>query len=399
MIPTPATWAAQPRRVVGLMSGTSLDGVDAAVVEIAGGVPPSRWRVLAAASRLYTPAERARIMDVLGPQVDLTALTTTNVWLGELFAEAALGVIAQAGLTTHDVDAIASHGQTVWHQPPTVGVPGATLQLGEPCVIAERTGLLTVADFRPRDMAAGGHGAPLVPFVDYLLFRDARCSRVLCNIGGMANLTFLPRGCTPAEVLAFDTGPGNVLLDRYLTRVSGGQLTFDVDGQCAARGTIDTPLLDMLLRHPFFQLEPPKSTGRETFGTRYLDALHLPESETAQPAIAATLTALTAESIARAISRFVLPRGSVDEMIISGGGSYNPTLRAMLAARLPEIPVTTLETLGHSGAAKEAVAFAVLGYTTLCGVPANLPTATGAAHPVVLGKIIPGRVDLADEKA
>ncbi len=387
MIPDPTTWSARPRRIVGLMSGTSLDGVDAALVEIIGGVPPASVRLVSFFTRPYTAVERARIRAVLRPRVRLAELTATNAWLGELFADAALAVIAQAGLAPRDVDAIGSHGQTVWHIPPAPGEMGATLQLGEPCVIAECTGVLTVADFRPRDMAAGGHGAPLVPFTDYLLFRDNAVASVLLNIGGIANLTYLPRGCTPGDVVAFDTGPGNMLLDGYLRHATRGRMSYDTDGRLAAAGTVRDGLLAQLLAHPFFAQPPPKSTGREAFGEAYLASLHLPTAPPDRADIAATLTALTAESIARAVRTWV--RGPVDRLIVSGGGAFNPTLCAALAARL-HIPQVPLASLGHHPAAKEAVAFALLAHATLCGVPNNLPAATGATHPVVLGKIVPG---------
>jgi len=389
-IPTPSQWTARPRRIVGLMSGTSLDGVDAALIEVRGGIPYDEMRLLAFCSRPYTPEERERIAALLRPQVSLAALTAGNAWLGELFADAALRVIAQAGLQPAEVDAVASHGQTVWHIPPRPGQQGATLQLGEPCVIAERTGLLTVADFRPRDMAAGGQGAPLAPFADYLLFRSPQLSRAVQNIGGIGNVTWIPRGGTPAQVVAFDTGPGNMVIDALVTHYTDGAQTFDRDGIMAAVGAVDEELLWELMQHPYFRQPPPKSTGRETFGAAYADDLRRRGEirGLSSQDIVATATALTAESIARAYRDFL---GPIDEIILGGGGSYNPTLRRMLADRLPGIPLRVHEEFGISGEAKEAIAFALLGHATLCGVPANLPAATGAAHPVVLGKIVPGR--------
>jgi anhydro-N-acetylmuramic acid kinase len=371
------------------MSGTSLDGVDAALIEITGGIPFTRLRVLGFHTRAYTPAERARIADLLRVDVPLTTLAPANVWLGALFADAALQVIAQAGCTPADIDAIASHGQTIWHIPPVAGAMGATLQLGEPCVIAEQTGVLTVADFRPRDMAAGGQGAPLVPFADYLLFRDDTRSIAVQNIGGIGNVTWLPRGGAVADILAFDTGPGNMVIDAVVSHFGRG--AYDRDGAMAAAGTPDAALLRALLTLPYFQQPPPKSTGRELFGAAYAQEFlrrarerHLTPEDTV-----ATATALTVENIAAAYQRF-LP-APVDEVILGGGGSYNTTLRAMLAARLPGVTILTHEDRGMSGEAKEAVAFALLGHATLCGVPANVPSATGATHAVILGKIVPGR--------
>jgi len=347
--------------------------------------------VLAFFTRPYTPEERARIAELMQSPVSLAALTSGNAWLGELFADAALRVIEKAGLRPADVDAVASHGQTVWHIPPGEEQPGATLQLGEPCVIAERTGLLTVADFRPRDMAAGGQGAPLVPFADYLLFRDSHLSRAVQNIGGIGNVTWIPRGGTPAEVIAFDTGPGNMVIDALVSHFTDGAQTFDRDGRLAAEGEVDDGLLRELLAHPYFSQPPPKSTGRELFGADYARALRArAESRGLNPAATiATATALTAESITRAYHDFL---GEIDEVILGGGGSYNPTLRRMIAERLPATPIHTHEDHGISGEAKEAIAFVLLGHATLCGVPANLPAATGAEHSVVLGKIVPGGV-------
>jgi len=370
------------------MSGTSLDGVDAALIEVRGGIPFDEMRMLAFFTRAYTAEERARIAGLMQPQVSLAALTSGNAWLGELFAEAALRVIAQAGLRPEDVDAVASHGQTVWHIPPEDGRLGATLQLGEPCVIAERIGLLTVADFRPRDMAAGGQGAPLVPFADYLLFNSPQLSRAVQNIGGIGNVSWIPRGGSPADMIAFDTGPGNMVIDALVSYYSGGAESFDRDGVMAAAGNVDEVLLRELLAHPYFRQAPPKSTGRELFGAGYAQALREQgEARGLAPAdVVATATALTAASIARAYRDFL---GPVDEVILGGGGSYNPTLRRMLADRLAGIPVKVHEDFGISGEAKEAIAFALLGHATLCGVPANVPTATGASRAVVLGKIIP----------
>jgi anhydro-N-acetylmuramic acid kinase len=392
MIPPPADWSSHPRRIVGLMSGTSLDGVDAALVEVQGGIPPAGWRLLAFHTRAYTAEERARMAALMAPEVALRDLTLGNAWLGEVFADAALAVIAAAGLTPAEVDAIASHGQTVWHVPPEDGQPGATLQLGAPAVIAERTELLTVADFRPRDMAAGGQGAPLVPFADYLLLRSGTVSRVVLNIGGIANLTYLPAGCTPADVIAFDTGPGNMVIDALVAHYTGGTQAYDVDGALAAQGWPREDLVDSILATPFFWQSPPKSTGREEFGVNYAEWL-LEVAELAQISVIdmiASATLFTAASIADAIRRFVFPRGAVDEVIIGGGGAHNPTLLALLSQRLPGIPLRRHEEFGIPGDAKEALAFALLGHATLCGAPGNIPAATGASHPVVLGSITPG---------
>ena len=385
MIPSPATWMARPRRIVGLMSGTSLDGIDAVLAEIAGGIPFTSLRVHDFFTRPYTAAERARIAGLLRADLPLPELLAANVWLGEIFAEAALQVIAQAGFTPAEIDAVASHGQTIWHIPPRDGQPGATLQIGEPAVIAERTGRLTVADFRPRDMAAGGQGAPLVPFADALLFPHDDASIAVQNIGGIGNVTWLPRGGDLSTILAFDTGPGNMVIDALTAHFGRGP--FDRDGAMAAAGCVDEELLGELMAHPYFSMPPPKSTGRELFGADFAADLLARKHLRPEDAVA-TATALTAESIARAYRDF-LP-ASVDKVILGGGGSYNHTLRHMLEARLPGVPILTHEDFGISGEAKEAIAFALLGHATLCGVANNVPSATGASHAVVLGTIVPG---------
>jgi anhydro-N-acetylmuramic acid kinase len=307
---------------------------------------------------------------------------------------------------------IASHGQTVYHQV-AAGAERSTLQLGTPAVIAERTGRTVAADFRPRDIAAGGQGAPLVPYLDLLLFRHPQRARAVQNIGGMSNVTYLPPGderpttndqrrsssidasgsssfvLRPSSVVAFDTGPGNVLIDEAVRLLTDGRLAYDQDGRIAAGGHIDQELLARWLEHPFFQQPPPRSTGRELFGSaeahRYMAQAQA--RGLATPDIVATLTALTAWSIADSYRRYC---GRVDEVLLSGGGARNPTLAGMIQAALPEATVRAVDDLLLDADAKEAVAFAVAGYATLHGWPNNVPAATGATHPVVLGSLTPG---------
>jgi anhydro-N-acetylmuramic acid kinase len=376
--------------LVGLMSGTSADGIDAVVAEVAGAGAETTARLLGHHHVAYSPEVRAAVLAACEPTAPLPEVARLDVRLGELFAEAALAVMREQGIES--VDAIASHGQTVCHLPDRAA-GGATVQLGDPAVIAERTGATVVADFRRRDMAAGGEGAPLVPFADFVLFRSRECSRAVQNIGGVANVTVLPAGGTLDDVIAFDTGPGNSVIDGVAAAITGGRMALDEDGTMAASGLPHEGLIAWLMEHPFFRRPPPKSTGREEFGPPFAARLIERGRELGldDADLAATATALTAASIASAYRNFVAPRHAVAEMILGGGGSLNPTLVRMLGDRLPGVTVRRHEDFGIPAQAKEALAFAILGHETLMGQPANVPTATGARHPVVLGIIVPGR--------
>lgn len=372
--------------VVGLMSGTSADGTDAAVVELWGAPPALGWKLLKHVARPHPADLRREIFAAFRPETGaVDRLCRLNFSLGRAFAAAALAAIAAAGLRPDQVDLIGSHGQTVWHIP--TGPDASTLQLGEPAVIAELTGITTVSNFRTRDMAAGGQGAPLAPYLDQLLFAHPTLARAVQNIGGIANVTYLAGDA----VIAFDTGPGNMLMDYAAGRATDGVWACDRDGALAAQGRVDATLLAELMAEPYLKLPPPKTTGRERFGAQFGAAVW----ERAAAAgltpcdIVATLTAFTARTIAQAYRDF-LPR-LPDEVIVSGGGAANPTLLAMLRAELPAARVVTSDALGLPGAAKEAVAFAVLAYETWHGRPGNLPAATGAQRAVVLGSITPGR--------
>jgi anhydro-N-acetylmuramic acid kinase len=377
--------AKKSRRIIGLMSGTSADGIDAALVEVEGCGPGTRVKVLAFDTAPLEEALRRGVFSLFGPGATLDELCQLNFALGEAFARAALEVIAGAGLKPEEVDLIGSHGQTVRHLPR--GAPASTLQIGEPAVIALRTGLPVVADFRPADVALGGQGAPLVPLVDYLLFSHGLRSRALLNIGGIANATLLPAGGEAAQVRAFDLGPGNALIDGAAAHFSEGRESFDREGRWAASGRVDQALLDRLMGHPFLQLPPPKSTGREEFGAALLEEL-LAGRALSPPDWLATLTAFTARAVAEGLKRFSLPSAPVDEVWVSGGGAHNLHLMELLRAELPGARVEKLDLLGVAADAKEAVAFAVLANETLMGRPGNLPSATGAARPAVLGKIV-----------
>jgi anhydro-N-acetylmuramic acid kinase len=377
-------------RVVGLMSGTSADGVDAAVVEIDGG----KVRLLAFDTFAYPAALRRQILDLCWPEsARLDDICHYNFVLGKVFSDAVIKLCSKSGISLGSIDLIGSHGQTIYHQPSGRRYGGrticSTLQIGEPSVIAQRTGVTTVADFRPRDMAAGGEGAPLVPYADYVLFKHKRLTRTVQNIGGIANVTFLTAGCTQDEVIAFDTGPGNMVIDGVINLITGGRKRCDTGGKMAARGTVDKQLLDELLRHPFFRRRPPKSTGREEFGAAFAERVcrragrkGLTDSD-----IVATVTALTARSIAQAYQQFlpVMP----DELILCGGGSHNHTLVEMLHAEMPDVKMLSTDDFGISVDAKEAVSFAILAWATITGMTNNVPAATGAKKPVILGKIVP----------
>jgi anhydro-N-acetylmuramic acid kinase len=379
--------------VIGLMSGTSADGADAAVVKIEGAPPDLRWQLLAHVHAPHPPELRDEIFACFRPATgNVERLCALNFALGRAFAQAALQGAAAAGLTPPQVDLIGSHGQTLWHIP--VGPDASTLQLGEPAVIAELTGVTTISNFRTRDMAAGGQGAPLVPYVDTLILAHPALTRAAQNIGGIANVTFLPPlSCEAgAQAFAFDTGPGNMLIDYAVTRATRGKMTFDRDGALAARGRVDETLLAELMQEPYLKQAPPKTTGRELFGAQF--GARVWEQAQARGIgdhdIIATFTAFTARSIAQAYRDF-LPRWP-DEVVVSGGGALNPTLTAMLRAELAPARVFPIDELGLSSEAKEAVAFAILAYETWHRRPGNLPAATGARHPVVLGTITPANV-------
>jgi anhydro-N-acetylmuramic acid kinase len=380
-------------RVIGLMSGTSLDGIDAAIVEFGD---DAAFRILAFTTTPLASERREQIHSAI-VHGNAAALNRLHTDLGEWFAAAALNACKAAGLTPAEIDLIGSHGQTIWHEPPAGGMRGATLQLGCAATIAERTGIPVVSDFRARDMAAGGEGAPLVPWVDRFLFSHDEKRRVLQNIGGIANLTWVPRRGEAAPLIAFDTGPGNALINSAVEIATDSGEAYDVDGMRAARGRIDDRLLSELLAHPFLSRMPPKSTGRELFGKPYVEELvrRYPGVRNDWDGFVATLTAFTAKSIAGAIRQWVTPYG-VDELIITGGGSRNPTLVAMIARELDDVTIAGGEVLGVDPDAKEAVAFATLAWAHARNLPANVPEATGAMGPRILGSYTPGAAERTD---
>ena len=375
-------------RVLGLMSGTSLDGIDAVLIELPGypalgspGQPPAltghapRLNILAHRAAPFADDLRAALLSAGRNEANTSQIAQLNVQVGEALAEVAAELAGNA-------DLIASHGQTIYHIPRLDASLGwhtrTTLQIGEAAIIAERTGKPVVADFRPADLAAGGQAAPLVPFADRILYAEAGVRRAIHNLGGISNLTYLP-GLIESGVIAFDTGPANALIDEAAALV--GQ-RYDADGRLGASGHVHEHLIQSWLEDPYFRLPPPKSTGRERWTLGQMPGA----SDLTTVDLAATVTAFSARSIAGAYQRFVLPLG-LDEIVVAGGGAYNPTLMAQLKAALTPIGVQTFEERGWNAAAREAAAFAVLGYFAYQGWRNTLPHTTGARHAVIAGKL------------
>ncbi len=366
----------RPTLAVGLMSGTSLDGVDAALVRFNG---PTHATLLDFVTRPYSDEERAEIRKAFDGAT-APSLARLHVRVAEWAAEAVQAVLVQGKVPASDLSLIAFPGQTIWHEPPLV-----SWQLGEPAVLAERFGVSVVSGFRARDVAAGGQGAPLVPMADVLLFASADAPRVLLNLGGMANLTYVERRAQEDGVLAFDTGPGMAVIDA-VARMVDQRRSYDRDGKIAARGTVHEDVLAGLLADPFFAAPPPKSTGRERFGDQYARQLH---QRSPGPDGVATAVELTARTVADAVARWT-PAGV--EVVASGGGCHHPGLMASLGRQLAargSHPLRRFDELFFPGDAKEAVAFALLGYLTLHGQPGNIPAATGAGGSRVLGAVTP----------
>ena len=376
-----------PERIVaGLMSGTSLDGIDVAIARVAGSGRSLRLEPLASYHAPYAPELRAVLLrNVEASTSNVRDLAQLNALLGRLFADAVRDAMEEAGLDA--LDLVGSHGHTMHHVPDPERFGGcdgvaSTLQLGAPSVMAALLGVPVVGDFRSADVALGGQGAPLVPYFDHALFADAREHRVLLNLGGIANVTVLPAGGTPDDVLAFDTGPANMVLDALALRLFGEP--FDRDGHHAAAGTPDDALLRDLLADDYFERPPPKSTGRELFGSAYVERLAARFPAAPDDALA-TACALTARSVADAVERFVAPHHAPDVVIASGGGVHNRHLMARLADALAPVPLRTTADYGVDPDAKEALCFAVLAHEFVNGVPTSLPSVTGAARAARLG--------------
>jgi len=371
------------------MSGTSLDGIDVAIIDIKGARFKKDIRVVATYTAPYPGAVREALLAVSNTMTHTAPISRLNFLLGELYAEAFLATCRRARIDHESVDLIGSHGQTIFHEGCPVEYLGrrvaSTLQIGESAVIAERTGIHTISNFRERDIAAGGSGAPLAPYVDYLLFRDRSRGRVALNIGGIANLTAIPAHSRPERVVAFDTGPGNMIIDALVTRLTGGKEKFDRNGAIAARAHLNERLLASMLSDPYYYLDPPKSCGREQFGAEHVSDLLATGVPLAD--LISTATELTAISIVKAIMCFVEPLMKIREVIVSGGGAHNRFLMKRLRTLLHPVELKTSADYGIDIDAKEAIAFAVLAYETFDRRPANLPSATGAKRSVLLGKV------------
>jgi anhydro-N-acetylmuramic acid kinase len=382
-------------KIVVLMSGTSLDGIDAALLDISRSGGKLRLKLLAFETYPFPKNLREKLLDLSEGNETTALISHLDFFLGELFAEAVFKIAAKTKVSIGKIDLIGSHGQTVWHS--SAKIPEgryqirSTSQIGDPSVIAVRTGVTTVGDFRPADIAAGGEGAPIVPYFHHALVKKNGKSRLIINIGGISNVTYLPLS-ERARILAFDTGPGNMLIDGLVQVMTDGKEKMDLNGRLAAKGKIHLPLLNELMSHPFIKKKPPKSTGREAFGLPMIDHI-LERSRPYQISLEdlmATATAFTSSSIYMNCEKFILSKGLVDEIVVGGGGVRNRTLIGLLKRAFSPVPLIQFEELGLDSKAIEAMAFALFAHDSFFGIPNNLPSVTGAKRAVVMGKICPG---------
>ena len=382
--------AKKRKLVIGLISGTSVDGIDAVLIRLSGSGIRTKFKQLAFSTHPYPHGVRRLILkNSVTSSSSVEEICRLNFFLGELFAEAAAKVAKVAGYRLSDVDLIGSHGQTIHHlpQPEKLGgrVIRGTLQIGDPSVIAKQTGIPTVGDFRVADVALGGEGAPLVPYLDFLLFHSPKKSRGLLNIGGIANITILPKKCTHDEVKAFDTGPGNMVIDALMKKFYGKR--YDEGGKVALQGKVSRSLIRKLGEHPFLKRKPPKSTGREEFGDQFLAHLLELGSSMGKANFLATATDFTVYCVYENYRRFIAKETTLNELIVSGGGVHNAALMGALRRYFGLVPVKKIDEYGVSGDAKEALCFALLANETISGNPGNIPAVTGARKATVLGKI------------
>lgn len=380
------------RLMVGLMSGTSCDGISAALVAIRGRGKERKIQLIAHHELPFDAETKEAIAGVFPPHLySAYHYSRLQVTLARLFARAATEVINKAGAKPEQVLAISMQGITLYHDPPSDRNQnqGIHIEMGDPALVAELCGVPVISDLRANDVAAGGHGAPLSAYVDYLLFSHDRLYRALQNIGGIANVTAMPPGCSLEDIICFDTGPGNMVIDGVVRRLTGGRKQFDEDGLWAAQGRVNRELLEQLLRHPYLERPLPKTTGREDFGEEFVDQVMVKSQELGLNSadIVATVTAYTAECMAYHYRRFLYPRGQVDEVILGGGGTKNKTLLAFVRKCLAPAAVKTHEDFGIPNEAREAMTWTILADETIQGLPANVPRTSGARHPALLGRI------------
>jgi len=381
---------AHSRLVVGLMSGTSLDGIDAVLLRVSGSGVSTRFRQLAFIERPFPGGLRAMLLRNSSPESSrVDDIARLNFLLASLYADAVRDVVRKGKGKMGNIAFIGSHGQTIQHLPQPVRLFGktvtATLQIGDPSVLATITGITTVGDFRVSDMAAGGQGAPLVPYFDWLVFRSRTKNRLLLNIGGIANITVLPRNCAADRVSAFDTGPGNMVVDSLMHEFYGK--AYDDLGRVASSGAVSLQLFGRMMQHPYLKHRPPKSTGREEFGEDFVRELLRHAKGYGREDVIATASQFTAFAVYDAYTRFVAKRMTVDELIVSGGGAHNHFLVEELQRYFTPARVSRADEFGVDANAKEAICFAILANETLAGRPSNLPRVTGASRPVLLGKV------------
>lgn len=388
----------ETRNVIGLISGTSCDGIDACLAKITGNGSSTEIEIIEFETYPYKNEIRELIFDASNEQTGtVDKICQLNFILGQLFADTAVQIAGKSSIPISDIDIIGSHGQTIYHisslKEKADKKVRSTLQIAEPSVIAWETGVTTVGDFRTGDIAAGGEGAPLVPYADFILFGKDGIDRAIQNIGGIANVTFLPAGCSINEIIAFDNGPGNMIIDCFVEIITDGRLKYDKDGELASKGKLNQGLLERLCSHSYLSIPPPKSTGREDFGFPFSDDLYeeLKRDNVDILDTITTVTAFTAKSISDSYRKYIQPSYRISEVVMSGGGVYNPVLFKFLKDYLGDIEIRKVEEFGIPSDAKEALAFAILANETICGNTGNVPSATGAKERVVLGKIIPGK--------
>ncbi|WP_182200744.1 anhydro-N-acetylmuramic acid kinase AnmK [Paraliobacillus salinarum] len=372
--------------IVGLMSGTSLDGIDAALIKVDGYGSKTKLEILETNELPFNSRMKEKLLQASNKDTsNVEQLCSLNFEISYLYAEAVKKVCNKANLPLSKLDLIGSHGQTLYHMPKgNNDLVRSTLQIGDASVLAYETNTMVISNFRSMDIAAGGEGAPLIPYIDYLLFHNEERGRVLQNIGGIGNVTVVPANSTLNKIIAFDTGPGNMIIDAICKERLN--VNFDKDGEIASRGVVNKDLIEKWLTHPFFRKQPPKSTGREDFGVQYANEILKENHSMSTEDIVATVTYLSACSIANAYKHFILPYYQIDEVLVSGGGANNKTMLQMLQELLPELNVTTTYRLGISEDYKEAIGFALLANETYHKQYANVPSATGAREAVILGQ-------------